>query len=176
MAQCKEPIPVLPFCAVTYQDENLLRMTENFLVDILSPILTRSQSFHFSRFTPYYKKEMGENLYKIFYFFSQTLLPENYHLIKLKTNEFEQQHLFSGEKRRLNLDPGYITEAKLVLLSAKDYSHRIYINDGIYAEVQLVYHGNSFSPQPWSYPDYSDAQNIAFINQGRTWLRKKLGK
>ena len=44
-----------------------------------------------------------------------------------------------AEPRPLNLDPGYITLAKLVLASTKDHAHRIYLGQGIFAEVTLLF-------------------------------------
>jgi hypothetical protein len=43
------------------------------------------------------------------------------------------------EPRPLNLDPGYLTEAKLVLATTKDRNHRLYLDRGIFAEVTLCY-------------------------------------
>ena len=71
--------------------------------------------------------------------------------VKRLTNDWEEQYAASGGEengeqnvdetervsRPLNLDPGYVAERKLVLASVKDHAHRIYLRDGIYAEVTL---------------------------------------
>ena len=44
--------------------------------------------------------------------------------------------------------------AKVVLASTKDYSHRLYIGDGIFAEVTLRYQQRTFQAWEWTYPDY----------------------
>ena len=77
--------------------------------------------------------------------------------IKRQTNAWEAEYAALGlhpEPRPLNLDPGYITLAKLVLASTKDHAHRIYLGDGIYAEVTLAYRDRRWQPLEWTYPDY----------------------
>ncbi|MDQ7780666.1 MAG: DUF4416 family protein [Planctomycetota bacterium] len=73
--------------------------------------------------------------------------------------------------RRINLDPGYVTQAKVVLATAKDFSHRIYLRDGIYAEVTLKYGKGTFHPWPWTFPDYRQESYISFFNAMRAALK-----
>jgi hypothetical protein len=70
-------------------------------------------------------------------------------------------------KRTLNLDPGYLSLAKVVLASTKDYSHRLYLGRGIYGEVTLFFKDKSYNPYPWTYPDYRTPEYINFFNQMR---------
>jgi hypothetical protein len=77
------------------------------------------------------------------------------------------------ESRPLNLDPGYLTEAKLVLASTKDRDHRVYLDRGIYAEVTLHYQrGRGWQPRPWTYPDYRSEPYLQFFTRCRQYLRK----
>jgi hypothetical protein len=72
--------------------------------------------------------------------------------------------------RQVNIDPGYVSLAKVVLASTKDFSHRIYVGNGIYEEVTLHYQRASdrFEPWPWTYPDYCTAEaNDFFMNVRR---------
>jgi thioredoxin reductase len=89
-----------------------------------------------------------------------------FYRIKLYANRLESKFLNSS-LRLINIDPGYIDKAKLVLASTKDYAHRIYLQKGIFAEVTLTYRGNSFSPNDWSYPDYRSKEYIDIFNQIR---------
>jgi hypothetical protein len=42
----------------------------------------------------------------------------------------------------------------LVLASTKDHAHRLYLRDGIYAEVTLAYRAKRWQPLEWTYPDF----------------------
>ena len=79
------------------------------------------------------------------------------------------------EPRPLNLDPGYITAAKLVLASTKDHAHRIYLQDGIYAEVTLAYRHRAWQPLEWTYPDYRRADFQEFFTRCREFLLQHSG-
>ena len=82
--------------------------------------------------------------------------------MKIFTNNVEKR-LSQNNKRSVNIDPGYITPGKLVLLTTKNYSHRVYIRSGIYAEVALYFKNGRFQPWSWSYPDYrTDGYGIFF--------------
>jgi len=70
----------------------------------------------------------------------------------------------------VNLDPGYVTPAKLVLASCKDYTHRAYLARGVYAEPTLAYTGGRWQAHPWTYPDYRTAEYHAFFDRLRDRL------
>ena len=80
------------------------------------------------------------------------------------------------ESRPLNLDPGYLTAAKLVLASTKDHSHRLYLAEGIYAEVTLYYRDGRWQPREWTFPDYRRADYQEFFNAARRLLRQAVGR
>lgn len=104
-------------------------------------------------YTDYYNKEMGSGLKRKFLSFKRLVRPERAAKVKLLTNDIEKRFLVNG-KRRINIDPGYVDMAKLVLFSTKDYSHRVYVGNGIFAEVTLHYRDKRFDFWPWTYPDY----------------------
>ncbi len=101
----------------------------------------------------YYEKEMGSNLKRKFLSFEKLLDLNDVYKVKLRTNILEKKFSRDG-KRVVNIDPGYLDFAKLVLFSTKDYTHRIYINKGIFAEVTLFYKDGKYNSWPWTYPDY----------------------
>lgn len=108
-------------------------------------------------------------------FFKNLISEEDIADIKIKTNQIEKELSVEG-KRKINLDPGYIGLAKLVLATTKDYSHRIYLRRGIYGEVTLIYRGNSFTPHINTYRDYSDREYIELFNLARNIYRGLLQK
>jgi len=116
--------------------------------------------------TDYYKLEMGDGLKRKFVSFSKLIPMSELYRIKLYANRLESKFL-NASNRLINIDPGYLDKAKLVLASTKDYAHRIYLHKGIFAEVALTYRGNSFSPNDWSYPDYRSKEYIDIFNQIR---------
>ena len=80
--------------------------------------------------THYYDATMGPGLKKVFLAFQRPFDPAELVEIKLETNRWEQEYAAAAghaEPRPLNLDPGYLTLAKLVLASTKDFAHRIYL-------------------------------------------------
>jgi hypothetical protein len=90
------------------------------------------------------------------------------------TNELERLWSMGGKHRQVNLDPGYLDLAKVVLATTKDYTHRLYIGAGMYAEVTLRYHRNSYQPWEWTYPDYREATALTFFNQLREVYKEQL--
>ena len=119
-------------------------------------VAVASDAFEFTE-TAYYTPTMGTDLKKQFLAFEPLIDPIALAAIKRQTNGWEAEYAALGrheEVRPLNLDPGYITAAKLVLASTKDHAHRIYLRDGIYAEVTLSYRHRQWQPHEWTYPDY----------------------
>ena len=71
------------------------------------------------------------------------------------------------KSRQVNIDPGYLDLAKLVLATTKDYAHRIFLRKGVFAEIALSFRGASFSANAWTYPDYASKEYIDIFNQMR---------
>lgn len=120
-------------------------------------------------YTDYYKKEIGEPIYRRFIFFKKLIGEDSLSIIKLTTNEVEK-NLSTAGKRNINIDPGYLTPAKIVLASTKDYSHRIYLKDGIYGDVALIFKNGQFIPHINTYRDYQDEKFINVFTMARKLL------
>ena len=126
--------------------------------------------------THYYDASMGEGLKKTFWAFERLVDPAELPDLKRHTNILEdvyKQVMDHPVPRPLNLDPGYLTEAKLVLASTKDRDHRIYLRDGIYAEGTLYFHQGTWKTRPWTYPDYQRADYHEFFSRCREYLRRR---
>ncbi len=141
----------------------ILTSMKTLLEDIEAPLEKRfgkidlkSEVYPFD-FTDYYEKEMGSNIQRKFLSFKKLINSEELSSIKIWTNKLEDKYK-QNEKfnviRPINLDPGYLAHGKLILASTKDYYHRIYLQDGIYAEVTLFYQNGKFENLPWTFPDY----------------------
>lgn len=165
MAEIREVKPVKPICAVTFSKQVELERVVSELEAILGKIEERSEIYSFN-FTDYYTKEMGIGLRKFFLSFTILQRPDFLADIKNKTNTMESSFAVEG-KRRINLDPGYLTSAKVVIASAKDFAHRIYLGKGIYGDLQLQYRHGQFWPEKWTFPDYTAKPVIEFFKKVR---------
>jgi len=152
-------------CGLTFTEGVDLDRVIADVQDAYGTVEERSLVFEFT-FTRYYREEMGDNLKKLFLSFSGLIHPGQLPSIKLKTNQIEQTWSMEG-KRTINLDPGYIAGAKLVLASTKDFAHRIFLADGIYGDVQLQFRHNRFWTEPWTFPDYQTDEALAFFQRVR---------
>jgi hypothetical protein len=157
MGRTSEPENVRLFTGLTYRESKVLEKTFQALEAAFGKVSLRSPEFNFD-FTDYYNKEMGQNLKKIFIGFVMPINPGRLTTIKKFTNELEERFGIRGKerrvKRKINIDPGYVDHEKVVLASTKNRSQRIYMGEGIYAEITLLFKGKSFVPLPWTYPDF----------------------
>src|SRR5262245_40910542 len=103
--------------------------------------------------TDYYDREMGKPIYRQFYAFAGLIPPETLPAIKLRTLVLENEFAVA-EKRRINLDPGYLDSDKFVLASTKYHGNKIYLGQGIWADMTLHYEKGKFTALPWSFPDF----------------------
>jgi hypothetical protein len=127
-------------------------------------------------FTEYYNEEMGENLYRYWFSFSPLIQLSEIYKIKILSNEIEKKYFSENANRKVNLDPGYVDGSKLVLFSTKNYSHRVYIGEGIFAEVTLLYKHKQFHALDWTYPDYKTQTAIEFFSKVREVYNKEYTK
>jgi hypothetical protein len=162
------PEKALLFIGTLFSNEDYYIEARQSLERIFGEIVMETPVIRWE-FSDYYKDELGEPIYRRFIFFKNLMEQENLSTIKLTTNEIEK-NLSSDGKRNINLDPGYLTPAKIVLASTKDYSHRIYLKDGIYAEVTLIFKKGQFIPHINTYKDYQDEKYLRIFMTARKLL------
>ena len=148
----QEPVPVKYFVALLSPAQ----------IDI-SPVITGLEGL-FGRsdymsdiypfdMTDYYDEEIGGGLVRRIISFEKLSSPVDIVRYKLESRRLEE--VFSEKGcRRFNIDPGYLDFYKVVLASFKVGPQKIYIGDGVYADPVLMYSQGSFSPFPWSFPDF----------------------
>ncbi len=176
MADINCPKPVKLFVGILSSDKILLKDVEILLVKRCGKVDIRSEIFPFD-FTDYYKKDMGTNISRQFLCFKELINPEELSAIKIWTNELEDEikrNRKSDVARPINLDPGYITHCNLILASAKDYYHRIHLQNGIYAEVTLFYQHEVYKNLPWTFPDFQTDEYKNFFLKVRTLYAKDI--
>jgi hypothetical protein len=164
--------PAKLICGVLFNRNFDIRKAEDKLITLLGPIDLKSPIFDFV-FTDYYSSEMGSNLQKRFYSFERLVMPDMLADIKNATIKIEEQFASNGN-RIVNLDPGYLEESKLVLASTKNFSHRIYLRDNIWAEVTMRYARGKWITHDWTYPDYSQDLGLEFLSKVREIYKGQL--
>jgi hypothetical protein len=170
MGDVRETEKALLFAAIFSSTPEDLQKASGLLQQEYGQAAASSEIYDFSH-TEYYREEMGGDLLKQLVLFPHPFDPGRLAEIKLHTNQLEEQ-LSSDGRRTVNLDPGYITLAKVILATTKNYSHRIYIGSSIYAEITLGWQKEGFEPQAWTYADYRMDLVIAFFNTCRGILNQ----
>ncbi|MFH1577590.1 MAG: DUF4416 family protein [Candidatus Omnitrophota bacterium] len=160
-----QKIPLKLFIGFIFTSETIYLQTKHILERKFGRADFESQTIAFNH-TAYYENEFGTGLKRKFLSFKRLINPERQFRIKITTNKIEQRLSISG-KRQINIDPGILTLAKVILFTTKDYNHRIYLAQGIYAEVTLSYQSRSFQPWEWTYPDYKTPEYIQTFNHIR---------
>lgn len=156
---------VKPFAGMLSKEVPLFDEIKKILEEFLGPTDAESPVWPWEH-SDYYENEMGKGLKRKFIFFSDLINPEKLPDIKTRALKIERKYMKDG-RRRINIDPGYIHPAKVVLSTRKDYSHRIYLRDGVYAEVTLHYLDHSFQPFSHTYPDFKSKEYIELFNKIR---------
>ena len=160
--------PVKLVCAVMGRDGAMLNRGRDLMAERYGEAELASPVFDFS-FTSYYEPEMGAGLVKQFLGFGPLVDPADLADIKRTSNDLEAGVARSDglPGRGVNIDPGYVNGGQLVLATTKNYSHRICLGDGIYAELTLLYARGAFTPLPWTYRDYRTDDALAFFARVR---------
>ncbi len=155
-----------------YAQEGLFLKAKERLINRYGDLLLETAPRPWT-YTDYYTEELGPEIIRRFLVFREPVEQGELAGIKVATNAIERELSEEG-RRTVNLDPGYITPAKLVLASTKDYSHRVYLGDGIFAEVTLSYVKDGFKPFPYTYRDYLDPHYLNLFNDIRERAKKLL--
>jgi hypothetical protein len=134
------------------------------------PVLATCAIFPFD-FTDYYEAEMGAGLLRTYVIYARPMTEESLREMKSAAEACERQFLYpESDRRMINLDPGLLTSDHLVLASHKSAAHRVYLGDGVYAEIELMYIDGGFQPLPWTYPDYRTKTARVFFEKTRAAL------
>jgi len=174
MGIVREVPPAALIAGILFHGREHLESALDMLTGEFGIIEMKSPVFDFDM-TDYYTAEMGEGLEKQFICFARPVDMATLPYIKLTTNSMEMELACAENEqhsRRVNIDPGYVTLSKLVLATTKDYSHRIYIGRGIFAEVTLRFIRGTFSPLGTTYPDYKTPLAIEFFNMVRDFVKR----
>ena len=161
--------PVKLIAGVLYPDEKLWIWTKDALAALWGEPEEESAPLLFSSVTDYYA-DIAPVLYRRFLSFKGLWNAEDLTEWKLTGCGVEKM---SGVTRKVNIDPGYVNGARLVLASTKDHAHRIYLGKGIHAEVTLRYRQKQWMSFDYTFPDFADGRYDAFLSLvRRRWLEE----
>ena len=176
MGDINDHKPVLLIAAVTSRYDTALAWTREQSTRTWGKIALASPVYEFTE-TDYYAESMGTGLKKQLLVFDEMFDPGELAPTKILSNQWEEQYASEfehAESRPLNIDPGYITEAKLVLATTKDRDHRIYLQQGIFAEVTLHFRAKQWTSSRWTYADYQRHDFQEFFTNCRNLLRERI--
>lgn len=165
MSQPSAPPPAKLVIGVFLKEKKLLQGVADTLCREFGSLDMLSPWFRFD-YTDYYEAEMGGPLYRRMLVFRELIDQDRLAGIKYFTNSLEAG--FTSEGRRgINIDPGYLLLERFVLATGKNYTHRIHVGRGIYADLTLMYQKGEYQPLPWTYPDYAADDMRAFLSLAR---------
>ncbi|NOX19703.1 MAG: DUF4416 family protein [Nitrospirae bacterium] len=169
MGTPREPEKALLFVGTLFSDESYYHKAKERLSKEYGEVLFDTESLPWQH-TDYYREELGWPILRRFIAFKRIIDPSVINEIKLFTNELEAELSIDG-KRKINLDPGYVTLSKVVLATTKNYTHRIYLGKGIYAEVTLYYKKGTYRAHEFTYRDYQSDEYIEIFLRMRQYLK-----
>ncbi|MFP5212855.1 MAG: DUF4416 family protein [Acidobacteriota bacterium] len=168
MSRPREPLPAKLVIGVLFRDFGLQRSVLEVLCERFGPLDFLSAPEPFTH-TAYYEREMGPGIHRCTASFLRLVASTSLPDVKLFTNDLEARYSSEG-RRQVNLDPGILSVERLVLASGKNFIHRVYLRDGIYADLTLIYQGDGYQVLPWTFPDHRSERLRAYFGA----LRKKL--
>jgi len=118
-----------------------------------------------------YREEMGDDLLRRFYSFETEVARDSLPALKAACYKIEPKFSDTVDDyhfRTVNIDPGIMTPSALVMASHKEYNHRVYLRDGVYAEIALIFAHDKFCRLPWTIPDFCADEAIDFFERVRS--------
>ena len=154
---------------IIYPTNELYEKIMELLTEKFGAIDFMTEEFSFSEeFSSYYDEEIGGEARRRILSFETLVDPAEQADIKIYTNMVEAEFSKDG-KRKINLDPGFISHGRLMLATTKKTGFRVPLSGGIYTELTLFYARGGWQKLPWTYRDYQSKRVQDFL----TVVRKK---
>lgn len=161
----------LLFCGLLYNSLEYRNRAVAELVDAFGEIDDYSDRLRFNEYSRYYDDEIGEEITREWILFKEPISLEHFNEKKIRSVEIEDRFRTAG-KRTVNIDPGCITLSSVQLLTTKNFSHRIYLGEGIYSEVTFLFGKGECRYLDWTFPDYKSQAARKFFMSNREKLKK----
>jgi hypothetical protein len=175
MSRRRAPDPAALVVSAIYREESALESAVPRIEEVVGELRFAGPVLRFDR-TEYYSAEMGTPLFRRFLVALEKVPRDS--LPEMKTGlEGVERALSEGGRRTVNLDPGLVTPENFILATGKNYSHRIYLRDGVFADLTLEFRRGEYRPLPWTYPDYASEEIRSLLGElRRELLMRKGGK
>ena len=176
MWELSPPKPVKLICGILACDAPALDAARERLEAELGAADLVSEVWPFD-LTAYYQQQAGPSILRQFAAFSDLIHPGRLAAIKHTTNRLEQELAAALNRpwpRPVNFDPGFIEPSKLVLASTKNFAHRIYIGETMYAEVTMTYVRGTWETFPFTFPDFKNGRYNGFLSRVRQRLVEQM--
>jgi len=174
MAEAKPFTPAKLICGLMASRAEFFREGEERLTALFGSVDIKSPAFDFD-LTDYYEPQMGKGLKRLFLGFERLVDPERLSEIKLQTNGLEEEVRGRAREkfRVINIDPGILTASALIMATAKDFSHRIPLQRGIYGHLEFLFTKNGIKILDWTYPDFKkDGYRAFFLEVRHRYLNR----
>ena len=172
MFQLNQPDPVKIFVGALWSHKENWHTALGQLEEMYGTCDLRREPGAFTQ-TDYYLPEMGPELNREFVSFPKLQSPADLSSFKLTTNRIEKDFCNDG-KRTVNIDIGYLDLHKVILASTKPAPQKIYLQDGIWADLTMMFHRGDFHGFTWTFPDFKAGQYNDFLNDLRELYKKDL--
>ena len=173
MSRRAVPQPAKLLASFIYRDEERFADARGLFAERIGEVERVSARLPFD-FTDYYAREMGAPLVRRFVVAAGLVARDALAAVKESAERIETE-LSVGGRRTVNVDPGLLTEENFILATGKNYSHRVYLRDGVFADLTLVYEKGEYRALPWTYPDYASDAVRAFLADVRSAYRESRG-
>lgn len=140
---------------------DLLDWSRDRLRGEFGPVERESRRFRFD-FTDYYR-DISPSLERVFFSFCRLAGADCLAAWKRAAIRLERESGQGGRVRCVNIDPGYVDGARLVLASTKDNGHRICIAADVFAEITMSHRKGVWEKYPNTYPDFRSSAYDGFF-------------
>lgn len=124
--------------------------------------------------TNYYESEMGAPLFRRLVSFERLVPQDGLADLKFMAMALERELALPDGRRRVNLDPGLVTQERLVLATGKNFTHRVYQGRRIWADLTLIWQGGAWKTLPWTFSDYATPWAKTVLTEIRRAHRRTL--
>lgn len=175
MSELREPLPAQPVLSVMSAEwPAFWPGLRGELEERLGTVDFESEPLLFDH-TAFYEPEFGAPIHRRLLAFGPLVGQEELVGLKLWADALERRLARTDGRRRVNLDPGLLTMERVVLATGKNFTHRIYLGQGVFADLTLIYkRGKGWQALPWTFADYASEPLRGWLERIRERYWEKL--